>query len=178
MPEPGQNGGGFWTRFGPRRQKWRVGPNSTARPKRRRFAASSDDGEGRNRTGDTTIFRDATRAVSTRRNPCKRELSRHRGGCSDTGGYGRISAGLGLKGAARSKNYLRGTGGRHAAERWNRLGAWVRARCRRRSLMLLGAGRSPSSSTGPGRTSIAAWRLRPSLRARPNAANPQAVLSV
>jgi hypothetical protein len=43
-----------------------------------RFAASSDDGEGRNRTGDTTIFRDPTLGLRGAQKSCKSQLADER----------------------------------------------------------------------------------------------------
>lgn len=71
------------------------------------LVAGELDGEGGNRTHDTTIFSRAALGRSRARTPCKSRLSRRRAGCSDTGRYGRISAGLGLKRGARSKTAMR-----------------------------------------------------------------------
>jgi hypothetical protein len=78
-------------------------------PKRARCAAASQNGEGRNRTGDTTIFREAGSELSAERIPCKSRISRFRAGSSDTGGVGGLLAGLGLNGGTRSKTLPRGT---------------------------------------------------------------------
>ncbi len=74
-PRPtGADGTGFWIRFGPRRRKWPAGPNLRADQKSA-VCSVPGNGEGRNRTGDTTIFRDTPKGGVSPEVPANRRVA-------------------------------------------------------------------------------------------------------